>query len=83
MVGAARKGARIVKHRAMFGKFWKIWAERSDSGYGESREGRGGLTPVRHVGDQKRGVTVMRWMSAISFSSVSDFDAPMEGAGRT
>jgi hypothetical protein len=72
-----------VKHRAMFGKFWKIWAERSDSGYGESREGRGGLTPVRHVGDQKRGVTVMRWMSAISFSSVSDFDAPMEGAGRT
>ncbi|MGH3489804.1 MAG: hypothetical protein ACRDP8_18095, partial [Actinopolymorphaceae bacterium] len=66
-----------MKHRTRFGKFWKIWAERSDSSYGESREERGGLTPVRHVGDQKRGVTAMGWMSIISFSSVSVFEAPM------
>jgi len=48
-----------VIHRVGFGKFWKIWAEHLDSGYGESREGRGGLTPVRHVGEQN--AAGLRW----------------------
>jgi hypothetical protein len=72
-----------VKGRTEFGKFWKIWAEPLDSGYGESRGERGGAAPVRHVGDEKRDVTVMDCLSHMLVSPVSDFDAPMEGAGRT
>jgi hypothetical protein len=72
-----------VKGRTEFGKFWKIWAEPLDSGYGESREERGGPMPVRHVGDQKRGVTVMVSSSKHAHFFSSRLDAPMEGAGRT